>query len=109
MKRGEIRWYTFKLPDKRRPVLVLTRDEVVNQLNETIVVPVTRTIRGLATEVILLPEDGMPVLSALNFDHISLARRDRLGPVMCILPENRWSDVRDALLAACGFADESAG
>jgi mRNA-degrading endonuclease toxin of MazEF toxin-antitoxin module len=68
----------------------------VNHLNETIVVPVTRTIRGLATEVILLPEDGMPVPSALNFDHLALAQRDRLGPVMCILPENRWSDVRDA-------------
>ncbi len=109
MKRGEIRWYTFKLPDKRRPVLILTRDEVVNHLNETIVVPVTRAICGLATEVILLPEDGMPVPSALNFDHVALAQRDRLGPVMCILPENRWSDVRDALLVACGFADEAAG
>lgn len=67
MKRGEIRWYTFKLPDKRRPVLILTRDEVIDHLNELIVVPVTRTIRGLATEVGLLPEDGMPVASALNF------------------------------------------
>jgi mRNA interferase MazF len=60
VKRGEIRWYTFKLPDKRRPVLLLTRDEVVDHLNELIVVPVTRMIRGLATEVVLLPEDGMP-------------------------------------------------
>jgi mRNA interferase MazF len=44
VKRGEIRWYTFKLPDKRRPVLILTRDEVVDHLNELIVVPVTRTL-----------------------------------------------------------------
>jgi mRNA interferase MazF len=109
VNRGEIRWYTFKLPDKRRPVLILSRDEVVNHLNETIVVPVTRTIRGLATEVILLPEDGMPVPSALNLDHITLARRDRLAPVMCMLPQKRWSEVRDALLVACGFADEAAG
>ena len=34
MKRGEIRWYTFQLPDKRRPVLILTRDEVLDRLNE---------------------------------------------------------------------------
>ena len=86
MKRGEIRWYTFKLPDKRRPVLILTRNEVVDHLNEPIVVPVTRTIRGLATEVVLLPEDGMPVASALNLDHIALAQRDRIGPVICSLP-----------------------
>jgi mRNA interferase MazF len=37
--RGEIRWYTFRLPDKRRPVLVLTRDEVIDLLNEIIVAP----------------------------------------------------------------------
>lgn len=38
MTRGEIRWYTFGLPDKRRPVLVLTRDEVIDILNEIDVV-----------------------------------------------------------------------
>ena len=109
MKRGEIRWYTFKLPDKRRPVLILTRDEVVEHLNELIVVPVTRTIRGLATEVVLLPEDGMPVASALNLDHIALAQRDRIGAVICSLSQGRWHEVRTALLSACGFADEVAG
>lgn len=50
MRRGEIRWYTFAAPDKRRPVLLLTRDAVVDSLNELIVAPATRTIRGLATE-----------------------------------------------------------
>ena len=68
MKRGEIRWYKFRLPDKRRPVLILTRDEVIDHLNEIIVAPVTRTIRGVPTEVVLTPEDGMPVVCALNFD-----------------------------------------
>jgi mRNA interferase MazF len=109
VKRGEIRWYTFKLPDKRRPVLILTRAEVVDYLNELIVVPITRAIRGLATEVVLRPEDGMPVASALNFDHVALAQRDRLGSVICNLPPERWSEVRVALLIACGFATESAG
>jgi mRNA interferase MazF len=37
MRRGEVRWYTFAAPDKRRPVLVLTRDEVIDALNEIIV------------------------------------------------------------------------
>lgn len=53
MKRGEIRWYTFRVPDKRRPILILTRNEVIDRLNEIIVAPVTRTIRGLSTEVVL--------------------------------------------------------
>jgi mRNA interferase MazF len=79
MRRGEIRWYTFGAPDKRRPVLILARDTVAGSLNEIIVVPATRTVRGLSTEVLLTPEDGMPVACALNFDHIALAQRVRLG------------------------------
>lgn len=106
MKRGEIRWYTFRLPDKRRPVLILTRNEVIGRLNEIIVVPVTRTIRGLITEVVLTPDDGMPVMCALNFDHISLAQRARIGGVLCTLPEARWLEVQRALMIACGFEDQ---
>ena len=103
MRRGEIRWYTFRLPDKRRPVLILARSEVIGQLNELIVVPATRTIRGLTTEVILTPEDGMPTTCALNFDHVSLAQRARIGALLCDLPEARWAEVRRALFVACGF------
>ncbi len=103
MNRGEIRWYTFRPPDKRRPVLILTRNGVIDQLNEIIVAPATRTIRGLATKVVLSPEDGMPVICALNFDHVSLAQRDRIGAALCSLPESRWPEVRRALLVACGF------
>lgn len=104
MKHGEIRWYTFALPDKRRPVLILTRDDVIEYLNEIIVVPITRTIRGLATEVVLTPDDGMPVVSALNFDHVALAQRQRIGALICTLPDQRWTEARSALLIACGFA-----
>ena len=103
MNRGEIRWYTYRSPDKRRPVLLLTRVEVIDRLNEIIVVPATRTIRGLNTEVVLTPEDGMSVTCALNFDHVAIAQRSRLGPVLCVLPEQRWPEVREALLIACGF------
>ena len=103
MKRGEIRWYTFAVPDKRRPVLILTRNEVINYLNEIIVVPITRTIRGLATEVVLTPDDGMPVISALNLDHIASAQRQRIGAKISTLPEDRWIEVQRALMIACGF------
>src|SRR5438445_12453953 len=81
LRRGEIRWYTFRVPDKRRPVLILTRNEVIDRLNEIIVLPATRTIRGLTTEVVLTVDDGMPVACALNFDHFSLAQPNRIGPV----------------------------
>ena len=108
MNRGDIRWYTFRLPDKRRPVMVLSRTEVLEQLNELIVVPITRTIRGLATEVVLTQDDGMPVTCALNFDHIALAQKDRIGSTLSTLAETRWPEVRNALLMACGFESSEA-
>ncbi|MBL8113677.1 MAG: type II toxin-antitoxin system PemK/MazF family toxin [Acidobacteria bacterium] len=103
MTRGEIRWYGFHAPDKRRPVLILARAETIDALGEVIVVPITRTIRGLSTEVILTAEDGMPVTCALNFDHVSLAQKGRLGAAITDLREARWPEVRRALLTACGF------
>lgn len=104
MRRGEIRWYTFAAPDKRRPVLLLSRDSVLASLSEVIVVPATRTIRGIDTEVIVTQDDGMPVACALNFDHVSLARKERLGATLASLREDRWDEVERALLIACGFA-----
>lgn len=103
MRRGEIRWYTFASPDKRRPVLLLTRDAVINTLNEIIAVPATRTIRGLSTEVLLSTDDGMPTGCALNLDHVGIAQGARLGAVLTTLAESRWPEVENALLIACGF------
>jgi mRNA interferase MazF len=103
VKRGEIRWYTFRAPDKRRPVLIISRNSVADVLNEILVVPATRTIRCLSSEVVLTEDDGMPTTCALNFDHVSLAQRSLIGPSICTLPTHRWNEVRVALLIACGF------
>jgi len=103
MRRGEIRWYTFAAPDKHRPVLLLTRDEVIDALNKIIAVPATRTIRGLSTELLLSPDDGMPASCALNFDHVGIAQRSRIGALLTTLSESRWPEVERALLIACGF------
>jgi mRNA interferase MazF len=105
VRRGEIRWYTFAAPDKRRPVLLLTRDSVIDSLNELIVVPATRTIRGIATELVLTTDDGMPAACALNFDHIALARRDRIGAMITRLDPGRYAEAERALLIACGFVE----
>ncbi|MEK6607111.1 MAG: type II toxin-antitoxin system PemK/MazF family toxin [Myxococcota bacterium] len=107
MLRGEVRWYKFREPDKQRPVLLLARDDVLDALNEIIVVPATRTVRGLASEVLLATEDGMPTSCALNFDHVALAQRARLGAVIARLKPERWPEVRAALLVACGFGGEA--
>jgi mRNA interferase MazF len=85
---------------------MLTRDEVIHRRNEIIVAPVTRTTRGLQTEVLLTEEDGMPAACAVNFDHLSLGQRDRFGSVLCTLSEQRWPEARRALLTRCGFDPE---
>ncbi len=56
MKRGEIRWYKFKAPDKKRPVLILTRDSIIKYLGEVTVAPVTSTVRDIPSEVLLTRE-----------------------------------------------------
>jgi mRNA interferase MazF len=103
MNRGEIRWCVFGAPDRRRPVLLLTRDTVIGFLDEIIIVPVTRTVRGIATEVLLDEEDGMQTLCAANFDHLGLVHRSRLGKTIAMLRPERWPDAEEALLVACGF------
>ena len=44
VRRGEIWMYTFRAPDKRRPVLVLTRQEVIGLLHTVMVAPITSTV-----------------------------------------------------------------
>jgi mRNA interferase MazF len=51
----------------------------------------------------------MPTACALNFDHVALAQRSRIGPVVCNLPAARWAEVRRALLMACGFEERDDG
>ncbi len=78
MRRGEIRWYTFASPDKRRPVLVLSRDPMGELLHSVICAPVTSRIRGLATEVELGRQEGLANRSVANFDNTFLLSRRRL-------------------------------
>ena len=103
MKRGEIRWYRFRAPDKRRPVVVLTRDSVLEYLGEVTVAPITSTIRDIPSEVVLDSDDGVPQRCAINLDHLQTVSKDRLGGLVATLPAARMVDVRDALLFALGY------
>ena len=103
MKRGEIRWYRFRTPDKQRPVLVLTRDSALQFLGEVTIAPVTSTVRGIPSEVPLARSDGMPRDCAINLDHLQTVSRGRLGALITTLSAARWREVRSALLFALGF------
>ena len=103
MRRGEIRWYRFQSPDKRRPVMLLTRDSALSFLGEVTVAPITSTVRGIHTEVPLSKPDGMPRPCAINLDHLQTVNKSRLGPMIASLQPHRWAEVEEALFFALGF------
>jgi mRNA interferase MazF len=103
MRRGEVRWYRFRAPDKKRPVLVLTRNSALDFLDEVTIAPITSTVREIPTEVVLGVEDGMKQECAVNLDHLQTVPRRRLGALITLLPDSALEEVRQALLFALGF------
>ena len=103
IRRGEIRWYRFRQPDKNRPVLILTRESALGFLRDVTVAPVASTIRDIPSEVALTEADGVPRDCAVNLDHLQTVPAARLGQLIATLPAHRLTEVRTALLFAMGF------
>lgn len=103
MHHGEVRWYQFARPDKRRPVVILTRDSAIQYLGETTVAPITRFIRDIPSEVVLTTEEGMPEDCAINLDHVQTVSKGKLGGLIITLNQEKMRSVRKALLFALGF------
>jgi len=97
VRRGDIRWYRFPHPDKRRPVLVLTRDSVLEYLGEATVAPITSTVRNIPSEVLLSPLDGLPRESAINCDHLQTVSKGKLGGLIATLPPDKLAAVARAI------------
>jgi len=96
-RQGEVWW--AKAEDKRRPVLVVTRDEAVPVLSRVVVAPVTRTTRDIPTEVALGPEEGLPVACAASFTNLQPVSRRLLTQRLGALPAERRAEVCRALSA----------
>ena len=97
MKRGEIRWYKFKAPDKKRPVLILTRDSILEYLGEVTVAPITTTVRDIPSEVFLSKQDGMIKDCAINFDHIQTISKGKIGSLITALSTDKLKIVSEAI------------
>ncbi|HWW95111.1 MAG TPA: type II toxin-antitoxin system PemK/MazF family toxin [Vicinamibacteria bacterium] len=102
VSRGEIWRYRFSAPDKRRPVLVLTRPEVIGLLHTVMVAPVTSTIRGAPSEVVVGVKEGLKHESAVNLDHVQTVERARLTSYVGHLGPDRMREVCRALSIAVG-------
>ena len=100
MKHGEIRWYKFPLPDKKRPVLILTRDSVLEYLDEVTIAPITSTIRDIPSEVFLSKDDGMPRECAVNCDHLQTVSKGKIGSLITSLSSRKMADVGRAICFA---------
>ena len=103
-RRGEIWQYRFKAPDKRRPVVILTRQEVLPLLSTAMVAPITSTIRGLPSEVSVGVAEGLEHESAINLDHVQTVEQRRLHRYVGSLSETKMRRVCHALALATGCA-----
>ena len=104
MKRGEVRWYTFELPDKRRPVLILTRNSAISFLTGITIAPITSTVRDIPTEVFLTPEDdGVLAPCSVNLDNVQTVPKHKLGALITTLSTEQMAQVERALAFALGM------
>jgi mRNA interferase MazF len=100
VRRGEVWRYRFKTPDKLRPVVVLSRPEVIGLLHTVMVAPVTSTIRGVPSEVAVGVNEGLKHPSAVNLDHVQTVEKARLAGYVGSLSSQKMRDVCRALAIA---------
>ena len=100
--RGDVRLYAFAPPDKQRPVVVLTRDSALGYLSTVTVAPVTSTIRGVPSEVVLNEDDGMKNPCAVNLHNSVTISQQRLGKRVARLGPSRMSEICTALQFSLG-------
>ncbi|MFH2005986.1 MAG: type II toxin-antitoxin system PemK/MazF family toxin [bacterium] len=100
--RGEVWLYELKAPDKRRPVVVLTRDSVIRFLHSVMVAPVTSTVHGISSEVVIGEAEGLKHVSAVNLDNVQTVSKERLQQQLGRLGPEKMRELRSALAIATG-------
>jgi mRNA interferase MazF len=101
MRRGDV-WFAAT-PGGDRPVLVLTRDPVADRIGSVVVAALTRTRRGLVSELDLYANvDGVPTDSVVNFDNIHTLPREAFRRRLTGLSAVRLADACRVLAAAMG-------
>lgn len=94
--------YRFAPPDKQRPVVVLTRESALAYLSTATVAPITSTIRGVPSEVILDETDGMKKPCAVNLHNMVTVSQLRLGRRVARLSNIRLGEICAAVRFSIG-------
>jgi mRNA interferase MazF len=102
IERGDVRLYLFAPPDKKRPVVVLTRNSAIGYLSTVTIAPITSTVRGIPSEVVLNEEDGMKGPCAVNLHNAITVSKDHLGKRVAHLRALRMQEVCAALSFSVG-------
>ncbi len=102
VNRGEIWMYTFRHPDKQRPVVVISRQEVIGLLHTVMVAPITSTIHGAPSEVVVGVAEGLKHDSAVNLDHVQTVDKSRLRRRIGHLNIDKMAALCRALVIATG-------
>jgi mRNA interferase MazF len=100
MQRGEV-WFAVT-PGGDRPVLILTRDPVADRVGNVVVAALTRTNRGLVSELELTAADGLPSDCVVNFDNIHTLPRAAFRRQVTTLGHSRMAGACRVLAAAMG-------
>lgn len=100
--RGEIRLYTFEPSDKKRPVLILTRETALDYLSRITVAPITSSMRGVPSEMVLDQADGMKSPCAANLHNIMTVPKEKLGKRIGQLSPERMLELCRAVRYSLG-------
>jgi mRNA interferase MazF len=101
MRRGEV-WFAA-VPGGDRPVLVLTRDPVADRIGSVVVAAMTRTERGLVSELVLTARrDGVPSDCVVSFDNVHTVPRSTLRRRVTRLSDARMAEACRVMAAATG-------
>ena len=102
VNRGEIWMYTFGAPDKRRPVIVISRQILLDVLQTATIVPITTTLHGSPTEVELGVEDGLKAVSCANLANIQTVGKRNLTRYVGTVRPGKLLELCHALAIASG-------
>jgi len=103
MIQGDIYRYKFKEPNKSRPVLILTRTDLISGLNTVTIAEITTTIRGNDSEVWLDESDGIDEECVVNLINIQTVLKEKIRSYVTHLSDERMQEVFEAIKFAFDF------
>lgn len=107
VNRCEIWLYSFGVPDKRRPVLVLSRQRAISLLRAVLVAPITSAAHGAPSEVQVGTEEGLKHESVVNLDQVQTVDQAKLQHFVGTIGPEKMAAVCRALLIATGCGDDA--